>query len=235
MKSVAEVVEHVVAPAVDDSGLQDGVGETRPPHDLLGGELRLVVARAAGRPRPEKAEQRDVPNPGATGRLHDVARPLHMHCLIGLAADLAIDPGAVRDRRAAREGACQFADIIQPDRGQSRARKPAEIRAAVILPAGEKHHGNPGRRERAGEMTADKAGAAGDGYFWGRDGSGFQRIHGCRLRRGALNGKVFVTTPPVDDQRPHDLCESLPGTSGRAFAAFSKKSRGQAAGPPPEN
>src|SRR5207245_4279802 len=90
-----QVIEQMIAPAIDDAGFEDGVVQAGVAYDLFGQPLRFVIARSAVRPRAQEAHQRDFPDAGAAGRVDDRLRALDVDPPVGLPAYLAIDPGAV--------------------------------------------------------------------------------------------------------------------------------------------
>ena len=97
----SQVVEQMVTPTEDHPRFQNCPFKRRGADDFFCGPLRFVVCGAAIRSGAKKAEQREPRNAGLLGGLHYVPCPAHVHCRVGLAADLTVDPGAVRYRVAA--------------------------------------------------------------------------------------------------------------------------------------
>lgn len=97
IQRVAEVIEHVVAAAIDDPGLENRVLQTRRSNDFLGRVLGLVIAGAAFRSCPQEAQEQDPPNACRLGRLDNMSSAINVDGAIRLAAQLPVDPGAMRD------------------------------------------------------------------------------------------------------------------------------------------
>lgn len=108
VKGVAEMVEHVIAAAVDHACLKDCVVQSGGADDFFGGPLRFVVGRAAIGTRAEEAEQHDFSDACAARGFHYTARGCNVNALVGLRADLAIDSSTVRHRASGGESAREF-------------------------------------------------------------------------------------------------------------------------------
>jgi hypothetical protein len=115
VKGVAEMVEHVVASAVDDARLEYGVIETRGADDFLRRPFRLVIGRVTVGPCAQEAQKEDFLHACRLRSRDDVARSLDVNALIGLEANLAVDTGAVGDGSATRKRLTQRFNAVQPD------------------------------------------------------------------------------------------------------------------------
>jgi hypothetical protein len=118
--------------AVDNARFEHRVVESRSAHDLLGRELRLVIAGAAARASAQEADQHDLLDTGAPGSVHDVLRALHVDARVGLGADLTVDAGAVRHSVAAVEGGGQSIRVTGTDRVKGHVRQVTNRLVATI-------------------------------------------------------------------------------------------------------
>ena len=165
VKRVAEVVEHVVAAAVDHAGLEDRVVEAGGAHDFLRGELRFMVAGAAGRAGAQEAHEGDLARAGAAGGIDHALRPADMDAVVRLRAALEIDAGAMRDRIAAGQRGGQLVLVVGAGRVKRGVGQFAKRRIALIDPARDDDAVMTLAREETGEVPADKSGSTGDGNF----------------------------------------------------------------------
>jgi len=95
------MVEHVVASAEDDAWFQYGPLKPRGADNFFGSPFCLVVRGAAIGSGTEKAQEHDALDPGLLRGINDIPRPAYVDRTIRLAAQFAIDPGAVCHRVAA--------------------------------------------------------------------------------------------------------------------------------------
>src|SRR2546428_4382092 len=114
---MAQMVEHMIAPAEGHARLHDGVIHATLPNELLGRPLRLVVPGPRGRSSSQETQHHDLWDTGILCGGHDVRGPRHMHGGVRLGADLAIDPRTVRDSVAACKRNPQPLEICQAGRG----------------------------------------------------------------------------------------------------------------------
>ena len=101
MECPAEVIEHVIAAAVDHARLDDRPREARVADELFGGPLGTVVLAGAVRSRPKERHHDDASDAGCLRGLDHRAGALDVDALVRLAADLTIDAGAMDDGFAA--------------------------------------------------------------------------------------------------------------------------------------
>src|SRR3954468_16039084 len=97
MERPAEVIEHVVASAVDDAGLEDGPAQARTPNELFCGPLGAVVRRGAVRASAKETQDDDPRDARRSRGLDDGTGSRDMDRLVRLRPDFPVDPGAVRD------------------------------------------------------------------------------------------------------------------------------------------
>ena len=79
-----------------------------------------MVRRAAIWPRPQKAQHHDLLDPGALCSFDDGLSAAHVHALVALIADLAVDSGAVRDRVAPFERSGERVNVVDVNAGATR-------------------------------------------------------------------------------------------------------------------
>src|SRR5262249_50721819 len=131
-KRVAQVVEKMVAPSVNDSRLENGVVETTASDDLLGMPLRFMVGETAiGTSGKEAREDHLLYVRAACGADHSLGT-LNVHSLVRLGADLAIDSGAMRDDRTSAECLLQRASIANPRLHEGHSGEPHDIPIAPV-------------------------------------------------------------------------------------------------------
>src|SRR5262245_47055426 len=123
MERMAQMVQHVIALAIDDAALEHRVVQSRFPNDLFRSPFRFVISRATARSRPQKADQGNLSRARLSRRFDHIARAINVDALIRLPAELAVDPGAMRDRIATRKCSREFIDIIQADPHETRSGK----------------------------------------------------------------------------------------------------------------
>jgi hypothetical protein len=111
IKRVAQVVEHVIAFAVDDAAFQDRVIQPAVADQFFGGEFRLVIARSAIGPGAEKTDQRDFFHTGSSCGFDDVGGAFDMNPFVSLTFDFAIDARAMCDGIASVECAHELGGI----------------------------------------------------------------------------------------------------------------------------
>ncbi len=165
VKRVAEMIEHVIAFAVNDAALQHRVVQAGVTHDFLGLPLRFVIARTAIRSCPEKTDQKNFFNSRSMCGRNNIARPFNVDFLIGRAVNFPIDSRAVRDRVASSKGPLKLWDILQTERMKVRPMQGTDCCVRVIVSAGEKNDFVSLRRESARNVPPDEAGAASDCDF----------------------------------------------------------------------
>jgi len=161
-QGVAQVIEHMIAPSVNDPGFEHGVVEPGGSDDLLGRPLRLVIRRAAIRPSPKKAEQSNLPHSNRLRGSDDVASSLNMNVLIRLTAFLTIDARAMSHGVASGQGLGEFIFVIRPDGEKVRPAQLADASVATIDAAGDKDYFVAIAGEGPGEMSSDKPGSTRD-------------------------------------------------------------------------
>jgi hypothetical protein len=173
VKRVAEVIEHVVAEAVDHTGLENGVVEAGGADEFFGDPLGFVIGRAAIGAGTQEAEQEQAGDARAAGGVDDVRGAVDVDGAVGLRADLAIDSGAVSDGVAAGKGLGERRGIGKIGGDEGGAGESANSRVAEIAAAGYEDGVVAGGREGAGEVASDESGGSGDGdsharLLWGR-------------------------------------------------------------------
>src|ERR1017187_4934941 len=117
IKSVAQVIQHVIANPIDHAAFQYRVVQPRGANDLFSSPLRLMIAGAATRSRTQKTPQCDFLHPRASRRVHDTTCSFDMDLLISLLPNLTIDSGAMRDRIASAKGFDQLRLVLKTYHG----------------------------------------------------------------------------------------------------------------------
>ena len=95
MERMTDVVEQMVAAAVNDAAFKDRIRQAGGTHDLLRGPLRLVITGAATRPRAQEADHGDSFYARLLRRADQYACAFDVHGGVSLFADLPVDAGAV--------------------------------------------------------------------------------------------------------------------------------------------
>src|SRR5438876_2117748 len=159
------MIEHVVTPAIDHSGLEDRVVHTSLSDKLFGSPLGLMIRRATLGSRTQEAKKEEAPDSGATRPLEHVGRALDVNALIGLSANLTVDAGAVSDCIAS----CKyFRETPRIGKICSKechpGRRPNGVVPAVYT-ARNQHNVVAGGGKRTRQMAADEASATSNCYL----------------------------------------------------------------------
>src|SRR5437667_5554594 len=97
---MAQMIEHVIASAINHACFEDGVIETGAANNLFGRPFRLMVPGATIRTRTQEAHERYLLHPRSASCADHVPSSFNMHATIRLTPDFTVDAGAVRDRIA---------------------------------------------------------------------------------------------------------------------------------------
>ena len=114
-QGVAEVIEHVIAPAEHHFWLQYRPVVGRGADQLLRRPLRLVVGRPALGAGTQEAEERQARHGCLLRRTEHVGGALDMNQVVGLRPDLAVDAGAMSHPVAPFECPGQPRQVAEPD------------------------------------------------------------------------------------------------------------------------
>src|SRR5213078_1374242 len=104
IQRMAQVVQHVIATAINHSRPDNSVIKTRSAHYFFGSPLRFMIGRATIGTRAQKTHQHDLLYSGRSRGHNDISCSVNMNSLVSLLADLTIDSGAMCDCVAAGEG-----------------------------------------------------------------------------------------------------------------------------------
>ena len=167
VERMAQVVEHVIALAIDDAAFEHRVIESAATHNFLGGPLRFVIGRAALRARAKEADQNNFPGARLERGLHHVARALDVDAVKGLRAHFAIDTGAMCNGVAAGKGLREFVHVVQANSIETRSRQLIQCRVSPIAAASDDHHLMAVFAKRTGNVAPNEPSASGDGDFHG--------------------------------------------------------------------
>src|SRR5690242_17740566 len=100
MKSMTEVIQHVIALAINHAGFDDRIVQSRTANDFLGRPLGFVVRRITMWPRSEKAKKQNLLDRRFACGVYNILCPLNVNSLICLFADRAINSRTVSNRIA---------------------------------------------------------------------------------------------------------------------------------------
>src|SRR5262245_16432609 len=118
---MAQMVQHVIALAVNDAAFQHRVIQARPTHDFFRCPFRFMIRRTALRSGPQKTDQSDLTDASLARSFGDMTGAVHVNTPICLRATLTIDSSAVRNRVAAGKRFCELLHAIKADRNESRS------------------------------------------------------------------------------------------------------------------
>src|SRR5258705_5020299 len=111
MQRSAQMVEHVIATAVDNSRFNDRVIKSGVAHHLLSRPLRLVIWRTAVCTSAQKTHEHDFLHPCGMSRRDNILRSFDVHPVKSLLANLTINSRAMSDGIAAGERQRQSTDL----------------------------------------------------------------------------------------------------------------------------
>ena len=117
VEGAAEVIEHVIAAAVDHARLDDCPREARVADQLFGGPLGTVVLTGAVGSGPEEGHHDDASDAGCLCGVDHGPGAFDVDALVRLAADLTIDAGAMDDGLAALERLAECGGVGDVDAG----------------------------------------------------------------------------------------------------------------------
>src|SRR5205809_3234521 len=160
-----EVIEQVVAPAVNDSGLEHRVFEAGGANDFLCLPFGFVIGGAAMWARAQETEKQNVTHACALCGVHHVSRPLDVHVRVRLFAELSIDSRAVGDGGASRKSFGQPVLVARADREKLRTVKLPNAWVAPVNASGDEYDLVTSHDEPPGQVPAHKSRSASYGNF----------------------------------------------------------------------
>src|SRR5579859_207504 len=159
VQRVAEMVEHVVAVAVNHPRLEDRAVEAGRSDGFFSRPFRFVVCGATIWAGAQEAQKNNLAHAGLPRGLNYILSSFHVYATVGLWANLAIDACAVRDRLASGKRSPQLLRIGQIRSEETRSSQFVNGFVAQVFAARNQYHLMASRHKLARQVPPHEAGS----------------------------------------------------------------------------